>query len=51
MSVHVQFDTQEEEKNVDPFVMYNPAYRSIRVEMCAAAYGRDYTKLEQHMAV
>ena len=47
----MQFDAQEEAKNVDPFVMYNPAYGSIREEMCAAAYGRDYTELEQRTAV
>ena len=41
----------QEEKNVDPFVIYNPVYSLIREEMSAAAYGRDYAALEERTAV
>ena len=42
---------KQEKKTLDPFVMYNPAYATIREEMSVAAYGRDYEELEQHIAV
>ena len=41
-----------QEKNaLDLFVMYNPAYATVKEEMSAAAYGRDYKELEEHTAV
>ena len=39
------------ERTVDPFVIYNPVYSSIREEMSATAYGRDYAALEERTAV
>ena len=44
-------DIPQEQKTLDPFVIYNPVYAPVREEMSAAAYGRDYKDLEEHTAV
>lgn len=41
----------QEEETLDPFVMYNPLYATIRQEMSATAYGRSYEELEKHATV
>ncbi|CAI8034865.1 E3 ubiquitin-protein ligase RNF213 [Geodia barretti] len=45
-----QLEHDQEKKTLDPFVMYNPAYATIREDMSVAAYGRDYEELEQDIA-
>ena len=44
-------DIPQEQKTLDPFVIYNPVYAPVREEMSAAAYSRDYKDLEEHTAV
>ena len=41
----------QEQKSLDPFVMYNTTYTTVREEMSAAAYGRDYKQLKEHIEV
>ena len=36
---------------MDPFVLYNPVYYTLREEMNAAAYGKDYKHIEEHTNV